>query len=117
MGSDEKELQEAAETAAQSETADRAEVTRKAGRGGLFVAFAKVYFMMIGLVQQILLARVLGLGAFGAYSTVATAGSITYNPIVTTSIHGSGPTITIAAKNKLVLAIRIVAITRQRATP
>jgi stage V sporulation protein B len=77
----------AAQTAPSDET-ERAEVTRKAGRGGLFVAFAKVYFMLIGLLQQIALARVLGLDAFGAYSTVATAGSITYNPVVTTSIQG-----------------------------
>jgi len=73
---------------AAGDEAQRADVTRAAGRGGLFVAVAKIYFMLIGLVQQIALARVLGLDAFGAYSTVATAGSITYNPMVTSGIQG-----------------------------
>lgn len=58
------------------------------GRGGLAITFAKVYFILQGLVQQVLLPRVLGLDGYGALSSVLSASSITYNPIVTTSIQG-----------------------------
>ncbi len=64
------------------------DVARSAGRGGLAVAFAKVFFILTGLVQQILLPRILGLGGYGALSTVQSAASIAYNPIVTMSIQG-----------------------------
>ena len=59
-----------------------------AGRGGLAVAFAKVYFLLTGLLQQILLTRVLGTAGYGALSTVLSFASIAYNPVVTTSIQG-----------------------------
>lgn len=61
---------------------------RAAGRGGLAITFAKVYFILQGLVQQVLLPRVLGLDGYGALSSVQSAVSITYNPIVTASIQG-----------------------------
>ena len=61
---------------------------RTAGRGGLAITFAKVYFILQGLVQQVLLPRVLGLDGYGALSSVLGAASIAYNPIVTTSIQG-----------------------------
>lgn len=64
------------------------EVARTAGRGGLAVAFAKAYFIGVGLVQQVLLKAVLGLDGFGALSSVLSIASITYNPIVSTSIQG-----------------------------
>ncbi len=65
-----------------------AEVARKAGRGGLAVAFAKMYFILHGLIQQIVLPRVLGLDGYGALSSVLSIASVTYNPVVTTSIQG-----------------------------
>jgi stage V sporulation protein B len=65
-----------------------AEVARSAGRGGLAVAFAKIYFIVQGLVQQIALPRVLGLDGYGAWSTVNSIASVTYNPIVSMSIQG-----------------------------
>jgi stage V sporulation protein B len=58
-----------------------------AGRGGIAVAFAKVYFILVGLVQQVLLPRVLGLDGYGAWSTVQSVASISYNPVTTTSIQ------------------------------
>ncbi len=64
------------------------EVTRKAGRGGLAVAFAKLYFMMQGLISQIALPRVLGMGGYGALASILSIGSIVYNPIIATSIQG-----------------------------
>ncbi len=65
-----------------------ADDTRTAGRGGLAITFAKIYFIFQGLVQQILLPRVLGLDGYGALSSVLSAAGITYNPLVTTSIQG-----------------------------
>jgi stage V sporulation protein B len=65
-----------------------ADVARTAGRGGLAVAFAKVYFIVVGLVQQVALKAVLGLDGYGALSSVLSIAGITYNPIVSTSIQG-----------------------------
>lgn len=64
------------------------EAVRSAGRGGLALLGAKLYFMVIGLVQQIALKAVLGLSGYGAYSTAQSIASITYNPVVQTSIQG-----------------------------
>jgi stage V sporulation protein B len=63
-------------------------VARTAGRGGLAVAFAKIYFILQGLVQQIALPRVLGLDGFGAWSSVNSIASVTYNTVNTMSIQG-----------------------------
>jgi stage V sporulation protein B len=73
---------------ATAEQPGQTDLTRRAGRGGLAVAFAKIYFMLTGLVQQILLARVMGLGGYGALSNVLSIASIAYNPITNTSIQG-----------------------------
>jgi len=64
------------------------EAARAAGRGGLAVAAAKLYFIVVGLVQQIALKAVLGLQGYGDLSTVLSAASVTYNPITSTSIQG-----------------------------
>src|SRR4051812_3986436 len=63
------------------------DVTRSAGRGGLAVAFAKIYFILVGLVQQIVLPRLLGLDGYGALASVLSIAGITYNPVTTTSIQ------------------------------
>jgi stage V sporulation protein B len=70
------------------ETQPRPDVARDAGRGGLAVAFAKIYFILVGFVQQIALPRVLGLDGYGAFSSAQSIASITYNPITGTSIQG-----------------------------
>jgi stage V sporulation protein B len=64
------------------------DVSRQAGRGGIAVAGAKIYFILTGLVQQFALPRVLGLDGYGALSSALSAAGITYNPVVTTSIQG-----------------------------
>lgn len=64
------------------------ESAASAGRGGLALALGKLYFLAIGLVQQVLLKQLLGLGGYGAYSTASSVASITYNPVVQTSIQG-----------------------------
>lgn len=52
------------------------------------MAVAKVYFILVGLVQQVALKRVLGLESYGALSTALQTASIAYNPLVQTSIQG-----------------------------
>ncbi len=52
------------------------------------MAFAKVYFIFVGLVQQIALPRLLGLDGYGALASVLSIAGITYNPVTTTSIQG-----------------------------
>ncbi len=64
------------------------DTARSAGRGGLLILGAKIYFILVGVVQQFALKAVLGLGGYGAYSTAQSVASITYNPVVQTSIQG-----------------------------
>jgi stage V sporulation protein B len=61
---------------------------RRAGRGGFVVSLAKMYFILVGLVQQVALKAVLGLDGYGALSSALSAASITYNPLVTASLQG-----------------------------
>jgi stage V sporulation protein B len=85
-----------------------ADVARTAGRGGLAVAFAKAYFIAVGLVQQVLLKAVLGLDGFGALSSVLSIASITYNPIVSTSIQGVSRAVAQAADAERPAVVRRV---------
>ena len=49
---------------------------------------AKVYFILVGLVQQVVLKAVLGLEGYGALASALAAASIVYNPVVGASIQG-----------------------------
>jgi len=84
------------------------DTTRSTGRGGLAVAGAKIYFILLGLVQQIALPRVLGLDGYGALSRVLSISSITYNPITTMSIQAVSRTVVQAAPEELQATIRRV---------
>lgn len=84
------------------------EAARTAGRGGLAITFAKVYFILQGLVQQVALPRVLGLDGYGALSSVLSAASITYNPIVTASIQGVSHAVARATPEEQPAAVRRV---------
>ncbi|MEZ4375212.1 MAG: lipopolysaccharide biosynthesis protein [Polyangiaceae bacterium] len=64
------------------------DVARQSGRGGLAIVFAKLWFLVMGLVQNIILPRVLGAGGFGDFRNAQSVASIFYNPIVTSSIQG-----------------------------
>jgi len=68
--------------------ADADDTARKAGRGGLAIAGAKMFFMVVGLVQQIALKHILGLGDYGALGRVQSIASVVYNPIIATSVQG-----------------------------
>ena len=61
---------------------------RKLGRGGMAIAMAKLYFIAVGFVQQIVLKHLLGLQDYGTLGRVQNVGSILYNPIVSTSVQG-----------------------------
>jgi stage V sporulation protein B len=78
----------AMDAALSAESKARDVVTRTAGRGGLAVAFAKVYFILQGLVQQVILPRVLGLDGYGALASALSIAGIAYNPVTSTSIQG-----------------------------
>jgi stage V sporulation protein B len=65
----------------------------EAGRGGVAVAVAKLYFLLVGLIQQVLLTRVLGTAGYGGLSTALSVSAVVYNPIVTTSIQGVSRTV------------------------
>jgi stage V sporulation protein B len=82
--------------------------TRSTGRGGLAVAGAKLYFIVLGLAQQIALPRVLGLDGYGALSRVLSIASITYNPITTMSIQAVSRTVVQAPPEELSATVRRV---------
>lgn len=82
------------------------DVARTAGRGGLAVAFAKIYFILQGLVQQVALPRVLGLDGYGAWSTVNSIASVTYNPVVSMSIQGVSRAVAEAQPSEQAAALR-----------
>jgi O-antigen/teichoic acid export membrane protein len=58
-----------------------------AGRGALFIGFAKIYFMLSGFLQQVLLTRLVGLAEFGAFAVVNNVISIVNNTVVQATIQ------------------------------
>ncbi|HVR64110.1 MAG TPA: oligosaccharide flippase family protein [Polyangia bacterium] len=58
-----------------------------AGRGALFIGFAKVYFMLSGFLQQVLLTRLVGLRDYGAFGVVNNVISIVNNTVVQGTIQ------------------------------
>jgi O-antigen/teichoic acid export membrane protein len=65
----------------------KAEAAVVAGRGAIFIGFAKVYFMVSGLLQRILLTRVVGAADFGDFAVVNNAISILNNTVVQGTIQ------------------------------
>jgi stage V sporulation protein B len=63
-------------------------LTQSAGRGGLAVAGAKIWFILVGFLQQTLLPRLIGLDGFGAFSIVLAVANIPNNVVTTASIQG-----------------------------
>ena len=58
-----------------------------AGRGVLYIAFAKFYFLFAGLFVQFRLPAILSRAAFGSYSLVAGIASFVNNVVVTGTIQ------------------------------
>jgi stage V sporulation protein B len=69
-------------TVAATAESDKGEAAVVAGRGAIFIGFAKVYFMMTGLAQRILLTRVVGAADFGDFAVVNNLVSIVNNTVV-----------------------------------
>jgi stage V sporulation protein B len=78
------ETEPAAPAAGGGDAGDAAVV---AGRGALFIGFAKLYFMVSGSVQQILLPRLLATAEFGAFAVVNSVISIVNNTMVQATIQ------------------------------
>lgn len=64
-------------------------MARKAGRGGLAVGAAKVFFLVVGFGQQLFLARILGPVGYGALSRVLAIANIANNVVVAGGIQGA----------------------------
>jgi len=80
------------------QTSEPAPITVKAaGRGGVAIAGAKIYFILLGLVQQVMLKHILGLQSYGALGRVQSVASVVYNPIVSTSVQGVSRAVSSAA--------------------
>src|SRR6478672_5487840 len=72
----------------QATAAGDADAARGAGRGGLAVAGAKVWFILVGLVQQTLLPRLIGMDGYGAFATAQSIANIPNNLVTASSIQG-----------------------------
>jgi O-antigen/teichoic acid export membrane protein len=59
----------------------------EAGRGALFIGFAKAFFMVAGFLQRVLLARVISPAEYGAFSVVNNAVSTVNNTMVQGTIQ------------------------------
>ena len=59
----------------------------EAGRGALFIGFAKAFFMVAGFLQRVLLARVISPAEYGAFSVVNNAISTVNNTMVQGTIQ------------------------------
>ena len=66
---------------------EREQASTGAGRGVLYIAFAKFYFMFAGLLVQVRLPALLSRAAFGSYSLVASIASFVNNVVVTGTIQ------------------------------
>jgi O-antigen/teichoic acid export membrane protein len=58
-----------------------------AGRGALFIGFAKIYFVASGFIQQLALNHILGAVEYGAYGVVTSVISIVNNTIVQATVQ------------------------------
>jgi len=58
-----------------------------AARGALFIGFAKIYFMVSGVLQQFLLPRIIGSADYGAFGVVNNLVSIVNNTVVQATIQ------------------------------
>ncbi len=73
---------------------------QKAGRGGLAVMGAKVFFILTGLVQQALLPRAIGTADYGALSRVLAVSNVFNNVIVSSSTQGVSRTVAAAGASE-----------------
>lgn len=84
---------------------DNKQQLQNAGRGGVALSFAKIYFVGLGLVQQVVLSWLLG-DAYGALRGALSPASITYNAAVSASVFGMSRVVSQASKEELPAVIR-----------
>jgi stage V sporulation protein B len=84
------------------------DAARVAGRGGMAIAFAKVSFVLVGFIQQLILPRVLDAAGYGGVSRVLAVVSILNNVIVAVSIQGVSRTVAGAPSGEEAFAFRRV---------
>lgn len=76
-------------TQARAETAPQDQAgARAAGRGGLAIAVAKVSFILVGFVQQLVFPRILDEAGYGAVSRMLAVVSVVNNVVVAMSLQG-----------------------------
>ncbi len=80
--------------------------TRDAGRAGVALSAAKLYFLVLGLGQQIVLSWLLGDG-YGALRGALSPASITYNPMVTAGVQGMSRAVSRVDEAERPAAIRL----------
>ncbi|MBX3259108.1 MAG: oligosaccharide flippase family protein [Labilithrix sp.] len=73
---------------------------KRAGRGGLAVLAAKVFFILTGLVQQALLPRAIGRADYGALARVFAVSNVFNNVIVASSTQGVSRTVAAAGAHE-----------------
>lgn len=69
---------------------------REAGRGGIAIAIAKISFVLVGFVQQLVFPRVLDEAGYGSVSRMLAVVSILNNVVVATSLQGVSRTVAAA---------------------
>jgi stage V sporulation protein B len=74
----------------------KADASVQAGRGGLAIAAAKLYFIVLGFAQQSLVNHLLGAG-YGTYRRAQSLATIVYNPVVTSGVQGVSRSVSAAA--------------------
>ncbi len=79
-------------------TEEASDQAQRAGRGGLAVLVAKVYFIATGLLQQAVLPRVIGLADYGALSRVLAVSNVFNNVVVSSSTQGVSRTVAAAGE-------------------
>src|SRR5580658_1857216 len=71
-----------------SPTPDKSATTRNAGRGGIAVLGAKVFFLLTGFAQQPLLRLAVGLGDFGALAQALVVANTVNSVLVASGTQG-----------------------------
>jgi stage V sporulation protein B len=75
------------QAAADASKGDQA-ATRAAGRGGLAIAVAKVSFILVGFIQQLVFPRILDEAGYGAVVRMLSVVSVVNNVVVAMSLQG-----------------------------
>ncbi len=76
------------------------ETAAKAGRGGLAVLAAKVFFILTGFIQQPLLRVAIGQADYGALSRVLAVSNVFNNVVVSSSTQGVSRTVAAAGAHE-----------------